>query len=150
MNKIWAVASAFIVAAIPAAAAAQAAPKPYATNCQMCHQAGAKGVPGVYPRLTGRLDQIAAKPDGRKWLISVLLFGQSGKIMVDGKPVGGVMMPYGRLTDDDLATILTYVSKGKAKPFTAAEIKAVRGGEKLSPAKVAAERARLVTAGVIK
>lgn len=143
-------AAAFAIAAMPMGAGAQTAPKPYATNCQMCHQAGAKGVPGVYPRLTGRMDAIAAKPEGRKWLMSVLLFGQSGKIVVDGKPVGGVMAPYGRLTDDDLATVLTYISKGKAKPFTAAELKAVRGGEKLNPAKVGEMRAQLATAGVIK
>jgi mono/diheme cytochrome c family protein len=136
------------------AAHAQAVPPAYKTNCQMCHQTGAKGVPGLYPRLSGRIDEIAVNADGRKWVLSVLLNGQTGKAIVDGKPLSGFMAAYARLPDKDLADLLNYVTsaagKAKSKPFTAAEIKAARGWPKMTAAQVGEQRAALVKSGVIK
>lgn len=148
---LWSVAAAMMLGAIvPSAAGAQAVPKAYATNCQMCHQAAGKGVPGLFPRLGGRVEEIGKSPEGRKWLLAVLLNGQSGRITVDGKPISGVMASFARLPDEDIAGVLTYLSHGKGKAFTAAEVAAARGGPKWTPAKVGEERARLMKAGVIK
>lgn len=134
--------------AVPAPA--QTAPRAYSANCQACHQAGGQGTPGVFPRLTGRVDPIAKNVDGRKWLIATVLYGQSGKITVDGRPIGGMMAPFARMPDQDIADALTWLAQGKGKPFSAAEVKAVRGGAKMTAAQVGQERARLERAGVIK
>ncbi|AGH49186.1 cytochrome c class I [Sphingomonas sp. MM-1] len=151
MSRAWIVAVALLLS--PAAAYAQAVPQAYKANCQMCHQSAAQGVPGVYPRLAGRMDKVAASEDGRRYLIAVLLHGQTGRIMVDGKPLSGAMLPYARLADKDLADILTYIStagaRAKARPFTPAEVAAVRAAPKLPAAKVGEERGRLATAGIV-
>lgn len=135
--------------AVAGPALAQTAPPAYRSNCQGCHQADAKGLPGQFPRLNGRAAQIAATPDGRKYLMHAVLFGSSGRIVVDGKTIIGVMPAFGRLSDADLAATLTYVSRvGGGKPpaaFTAAEVKAARA-EQLSSSAVSASRVRLLEA----
>jgi|KBSSwiStaDraftv2_1062776.scaffolds.fasta_scaffold104696_1 mono/diheme cytochrome c family protein len=149
----YAVSIAVLCSIAPASVAtAQTMPPAYRTNCQMCHQATGKGVPGQFPRLAGRVDKIAASPDGRNYLIAALLFGQIGKIMVDGKPVMGFMAPFARLTDRDIAGTLNYlVALGptKAKAFTPADIAVVRNGPKLNPTKVHEMREALASAGKI-
>lgn len=142
-------AAAALLAAVAGPAAAQTAPPVYRSNCQACHQADAKGLPGQFPRLNGRANQIAATPEGRKYLMHAVLFGSSGRIVVDGKTIIGVMPGFARLSDADLAQALTYVSRlggGKAPAaFTAAEVKAARA-DQLSSSAVSANRVRLLEA----
>lgn len=132
-------------------AQAQTAPPAYRANCQVCHQATGAGLPGQFPRLAGRVGTIAAKPEGRAYLIDVLLHGMAGKIVVDGKPVMGLMPPFARLSDADIAATLTHAARlggGKAAAFTPAEVKARRAAGR-SMAMVKADRERLTLAGVI-
>lgn len=135
------------------ASAAPAMPPAFKMNCVMCHQATAKGTPGVYPRLAGRMDKIATHPEGRQWLLMVMLYGQTGRIVVDGRPLSGVMMPYSRLPDADIAAALNYLialdATTKPKPFSAAEVKAARAIPRMSATDVRKERERLVASGVI-
>lgn len=136
----------------PALAAPAAAPAAYRSNCQGCHQAEAQGLPGQFPRLNRRAGQIASTPDGRKFLMHAVLFGSSGKIVVDGRTIIGVMPSFARLSDSDLAATLNYVARvGGGKPpaaFTAAEVKAARA-DQLSSAAVSANRVRLLEANQI-
>lgn len=129
-------------------AAAQQAPKGYSANCQACHGPAGAGT-AAFPKLAGRLDAAAKNPAGRVWMISTILYGQSGRIMVGGKPMNGVMPPLARLTDADIAQALTFLVQGRAPAFSAAEIANVRKGPRKSPAQVAQERARLAAAGLI-
>lgn len=149
--------TAFVLAALAAVMAspalAQTAPPAYRTNCQSCHQAEAKGLAGQFPRLNGRASKIASSAEGRKYLTNVLLYGVSGKISVDGRNIMGVMPAYARLSDADLAAILTYLSRLDAAakppaPFTAAEVQAARA-ERQTSAQVAVGRAKLVQANLI-
>ncbi|MDI1295338.1 MAG: cytochrome c [bacterium] len=137
------------------AAMAMAAPvsatgsQTFGTRCSMCHQPSGAGLPGQFPRLNGRVAQIATTPDGRQYLAMVLLYGIYGPITVDGKPITGLMPGMGTLSDQDIADVLNHAVslKKAAKPapaFTAAEIAKVRGGGKKTASQVAAERARLV------
>jgi mono/diheme cytochrome c family protein len=77
----------------------------------------------------------------------------SGRIVVDGAPLVGVMPGFASLSDADIAAVLNYLtrlagSKAKdVKPLTAAEIDAVRSAEQLSPGKVTAKRAALLAEG---
>lgn len=126
---------AFGLAGMSGAPRAQVAPKPYSANCQVCHKADGSGTPGVFPRLSGRLGTAAGSKEGRKWLVSVVLYGQSGAITVDGKPIRAAMLPFQRLPDADVAAALNWAVKG-GKPFTPAEVAAVRGAGPTSAAKV--------------
>jgi len=115
------------------------------TNCSMCHQLGAAGVPGQFPRLAGRAGKIAATAAGKDYLERVVLFGMIGGITVDGSPiVGGVMPSFATLSDQDLADALDYIVslddsgklQWKGATFTAADIARARADKTLSPAQV--------------
>ncbi|MDE2049380.1 MAG: cytochrome c [Gammaproteobacteria bacterium] len=115
------------------------------TNCSMCHQLGAAGVPGQFPRLAGRAGKIAAAAAGRNYLERVVLFGMIGGITVDGTSiVGGVMPSFASLSDQDLADALNYIvsldNSGKLRwkggVFKPADIAGARGGKPLSPSQV--------------
>jgi len=114
-------------------------------NCAFCHQGGGVGVPGQFPRLAGRAGAIAAKPAGKAFLPKVVLNGMSGRIMVDGEQILGIMPPLDSLSDEDIAAVLTYITglDHKPVPFTAGEIKAARALPKISPTDMAAQHAAL-------
>jgi mono/diheme cytochrome c family protein len=137
-----------------AQAQTQTPPPAYKANCQVCHQADAGGLPGQFPRLKGRVGDLATTPDGRKYLAKVVVHGLSGKISVDGKTILGVMPAYGSLSDADLSATLTYLAslpsnaKKKPAPFTAAEIKAIRT-PRMTGSDLKAERERLATGNLM-
>ncbi len=114
-------------------------------NCAMCHQLGAAGVPGEFPRLAGRAGKIAAAAAGRNYLERVVLFGMIGKVTVDGTPiVGGVMPSFASLSDQDLADALNYIVslddsgklQWKGAVFKPADLATARADKALSPAQV--------------
>lgn len=119
----------------------------------MCHQTTGAGLPGQFPRLNERVAKISATPEGRAYLIKVLLFGMYGSITVDGKPINGLMPTMGGMSDQDIADVLNHVVSlkkvGKPAPFTAAEVATIRSGPKMATSAVAAERAKLVADGKI-
>jgi len=145
-----------VIAAILAASAAHAGSNPvYDSTCALCHQNGAVGLKGQFPRLAGRVDRMAAQPDSRAYLIDTVLHGLAGKIEVDDAPIVGVMPSFASLSDADLAGVLNYLirlgasASKKVKMVTPAEIGAARAGPQLSPTQMAANRAALVSAGRI-
>ena len=83
-----------LVCAIPAIAEDEAGKKLFQRNCMACHQADGKGVPDVFPALAGNAFVQGDEHDA----VSVLLTGRNG-------------MPNfsRRLTDQDIASILSYV-----------------------------------------
>lgn len=126
----------------------------FASRCAMCHQANGAGLPGQFPRLSGRAAAIAASKDGRDYLIKVLLFGMFGPIDVDGKRISGMMPSVGSLGDQDVADTLNFIvalekPKKHVAPFSAAEVKAVRAAGKLTASGVAKVRAAAAAKGAI-
>ncbi|TYQ22441.1 UNVERIFIED_CONTAM: cytochrome c553 [Acetobacter peroxydans] len=119
----------------------------YNATCGLCHQVGATGVPGQFPPLKGRIDQIAATPEGKTYLAHVLLNGLSGSIKAGGQSYMGYMPAFAAQSDETLAAILTYVaSLGETKPaptFSADDIKAARTGGPLAPTAILDERNKL-------
>jgi len=102
----------------------------YESNCAMCHQANAQGIPGVFPPLA-KSDFLAklANSANRKELVKIILKGKTGKVTVNGKEYNGVMTPVSGLSDEDLATLLTHVTSSwgnKAKAFSKDEIAKAR------------------------
>lgn len=76
----------------------------YAASCLACHQANGQGIPGAFPPLAGS-DFLNAD---KHRAIEAVLNGLDGVITVNGNTFDGVM-PALRLSDDDMANVLTYV-----------------------------------------
>ncbi len=140
--------AAFAVAAGPAWADGAAV---FDANCAVCHQGGGVGVPGQFPRLAGRVGQIAARPEGKAYLRKVLLNGMSGRVTVDGEPILGIMPSFDSLPDADIADVLGYLSglEHKPVPFTPAEIAAARAQPRIVPSDLVAERAKLAAKKIV-
>lgn len=146
----------FAMSAQAAEPKAGASNQVYDTNCALCHQKAGAGLAGQFPRLAGRVGEIAARAPGRRYLIEVTLFGMAGQVEVDGSPIIGVMPSFALLSDADLASVLNYVARldgptkskkgGKAVSITAADVKAVRAGQQLSPMQVHANRQTVLVA----
>jgi mono/diheme cytochrome c family protein len=126
-------------------------------NCALCHQAGAVGLPGQFPRLAGRVGNIGNHEQGRVYLIDVLTYGLAGSINVDGQQIIGVMPPFGStLPDDVVADILSYVQSlgtkaaSTPKPFTGKEVAAERAKPAKALEDVQAERTALQRAKLLE
>ena len=98
----------------------------YAMYCQNCHMEDGKGLQGVSPPLANA-DYIK-KP--AKTLINIILKGQSGEVVVNGKKYNTMMPQQDYLTDIQIADVLNYVrnSWGNKIPvrITQAAVKALR------------------------
>jgi cytochrome c oxidase subunit 2 len=124
-----------VAAAAPAAAAPAAAPaedpnkkwtadelkalgeKLYAANCVACHQATGKGMPPAFPALDG--SRVAGGPKAAH--IALVLNGKQGTAMAS----------FSRLTDSELAAVITYTRTAwgnKAGEVQPSEVKAARKG----------------------
>jgi mono/diheme cytochrome c family protein len=129
----------------------------FAQNCALCHQAGATGLPGQFPRLAGRVAAISTHPEGRVYLADVLTYGLSGGVKVDDQQIVGLMPPFAVLPNDVVADILNYVQSlgdrpksGTVTPFTEQEIAAARARTGKSLDDVQAERHALQHSKVIE
>ena len=142
----------FLFAGAGAAVAAPSGKALFDNNCAFCHQAGGAGVPGQFPRLEGRAGEIASKPEGREFLVMVLLNGISGHINVDGQDILGLMPSFSTQSNEELAATLNYIvrlGKTKAKAFTVKEIADGRAKPMLTPGDVTTRRAILVTNKIV-
>lgn len=107
---------------VAAAAAASAPPtadpmvlgKRIYANCQACHQADGRGVPGNYPPLAGS-SWVTGSPET---LVRILLHGVEGELEVGGRRYNQAMPPWKHLRDEQLAAVATYVrgAWGNAAP----------------------------------
>ena len=111
-------------------------------RCAACHTRTGAGVPGAFPPLATDFRNLAAKPEGRRYLALVVTRGVSGPITVEGKPYRGIM-PAQALDDAAVAAVLNHVGTAIAtsgpafRPFTEAEVAGLRAsGSALSGADV--------------
>ncbi len=99
----------------------------YETNCAACHQKNGEGLGEAFPPLA-KSDYLMARKDKG---VGIPVHGLSGKITVNGKTYDGVM-PQIQLSDDEIASILTYVRNSwgnKGDLVTAKEVKDARGNK---------------------
>lgn len=98
----------------------------YATSCQNCHMEDGNGVADLNPPLA-KADYLK-KPT--KTLIGVMLEGQTGEVVVNGKKYNGAMPAMDYLDDIQVADVLNYIknSWGNKIPgvVTPASVKAQR------------------------
>lgn len=98
----------------------------YGLYCQNCHMEDGNGMPEINPPVA-KSDYIK-KP--AKTLIGVILKGQSGEVVVNGKKYNAIMPAQEYLTDVQIADVLNYVrnSWGNKIPgtITPAMVKTLR------------------------
>ncbi|MBU3665012.1 MAG: c-type cytochrome [Chthoniobacterales bacterium] len=119
-----------------AGAATKAAPDPmvvgkrlFIANCVACHQATGQGIAGQFPPLVDSEWVLGKDWHGDNHLVSILLHGLQGPIQVKGATYNGAMPPWKQLSDDQIASILTYIRNewgNSAAPITAEQVAKVR------------------------
>ena len=95
----------------------------YKKTCVACHQANGEGMPNVYPPLA-KSDYLTDKDRAIKQVIK----GSSGEITVNGNKYNNTMPPQ-QLTDEELASVLTYVYGNfgnNGGTVTTSDVKAIR------------------------
>lgn len=100
----------------------------YEKNCLTCHQSDGSGVPNMHPPL-GPGSWVGKDP---KELVAIMMKGLSGKIEVNGEEYKNFMPSHAKLTDEELADVLTYVRASfgnNFEPVTAELVKKIRSGK---------------------
>jgi len=138
-----------LLLALPAAAQAADGPTLY-KRCAACHLATGAGVPGAFPSLKTEPAALAAKPDGRRFLVLSVTRGLSGPLVADGKTYRGVMPAQATMKDDEVAAVLNHVLDAIAaadktvRRFDADEVAGIRkGGATLTSRQVAELKAAI-------
>ncbi len=80
----------------------------YKKHCSKCHRISGDGIKKVYPPIKNS-DYI--KNSTSEELLRGMLFGRTGKVIVNGVTYNGVMTTEidGNISDDDIALILSYI-----------------------------------------
>ncbi len=98
----------------------------YRANCAACHGRNGKGAPHLYPPLRGETWAVRSVDAA----VRVVLHGMSGELELEGVRYKNQMAPLGgKLGDEQIARILTYVRKSwgnQAEPVDAATVKRIR------------------------
>jgi len=96
----------------------------YKSYCATCHQANGKGVSGMYPPLTS-----SVYIENKDSIIHVVLNGLKGEIEVEGETYNNYMAPHSHLSDQEVATVISYVRSSFGNnydPVTEADVASVR------------------------
>ncbi len=97
-------------------------------RCAACHTASGAGLPGAFPPLNHDFRVLAARPEGRRYLVLVVSVGLIGPLQVDGASYRNVMPAQSGLDAAGIAAVLNHVGTrlshdGPAfRAFTAAEV----------------------------
>ncbi len=97
----------------------------YAGNCQSCHMETGEGLQDVYPPVA-KTDYI--KKDA-KHLINIVLKGQEGEVIVNGKKYNTPMAAQDYLSDEQIADVYNYIRNSWGSKLAAilpSQVKALR------------------------
>ena len=104
----------------------QAGEAAFLANCAACHQPTGVGLPGAFPPLAG---SDFLKNNDQTKVLSSILQGITGKLVVNGVEYNNVMPAMSHLADADIANIVTYVYASWGNPghvITSADVTAAR------------------------
>lgn len=104
----------------------QAGEAAFLANCAACHQPTGLGLPGAFPPLAG---SDFLKNNDKTKVLSSILQGITGKLVVNGVEYNNVMPAMSHLADADIANIITYVYASWGNPghvVSAADVTAAR------------------------
>ena len=93
----------------------------YATLCAACHQPHGFGLDGLAPPLVDS-EWVLGKSDV---LARIVMHGLAGPVKVSGRTYNLAMPPLPQLTDEDVASVLTYIRREWEHTAGAVETKAV-------------------------
>ncbi len=102
-------------------------------NCVACHQANGQGVESAFPPLAK-----SNYLNNKSKAIEAVVYGLSGKVIVNGKEFNGVM-PAWQLPDEDIANVLTYVYNSWGNDGSVITNDEVQKARKAAPKKLAEE-----------
>jgi mono/diheme cytochrome c family protein len=112
----------------------------FAANCAGCHQANGTGG-GPFPPLAANPDVTGADTAA---LLTTVLNGRSGPMLVNGKTYGGAMPPWkGQLSSAQIAAVITYIRSAwgnKAAIVTEDQVAAAGAPSGLSGAQIFAAK----------
>ncbi len=94
----------------------------YTANCVACHQASGAGVPGVFPPLS-KSEWVDASDPGV--MIRILLHGIHGPLTVEGVQYNGEMPDFAKLSDAEIAALVTHVRSSFGNAASATDAKTV-------------------------
>jgi mono/diheme cytochrome c family protein len=97
----------------------------YSSVCLTCHQADGSGVPNMNPPLIKTKWVLGSK----EVLITQVIKGSKGKVVIDGDTFHNTMPPLANLTDQQIADVLTYIRNSfgnKASMVLPSQAKTVR------------------------
>ena len=103
-------------------------PQLFTANCVACHQTTGKGLPGVFPPLDAS-EWVNGEP---RVLANILLHGVTGEISVAGQTYNGAMPPFGRLSDAELAAVLSHIRSTWSNQAAAVEADLIAAERKAS------------------
>jgi mono/diheme cytochrome c family protein len=86
----------------------------YKKYCLTCHQTNGSGVPGMFPPLSNG-SWVGKNPNE---LVAIILNGLKGEIEVKGEPYKNTMPPQTKITNQELANVLTFVRSNFGNNFT--------------------------------
>lgn len=101
-------------------------------KCAACHLPNGDGVAGSFPPLKDNYSILAGSPEGRAYLVGVVVNGVQGELLIDGVKYRGAMIAQGRTKpDQSIADVLNYIStqfhpNSELADFTAAEVSEIR------------------------
>lgn len=137
MRHVLAIAALFAIISLAGAAGAESGAdgaKIY-QRCAACHLPNGAGVPGAFPALAGRVNDVAQREAGRDYLVMAVAAGIMGEIDIDGARIRGFMPAQTGLTDAEIAAVLNYAAglqpvdasaDASADEFTADEVTEIR------------------------
>ncbi|MCF0075060.1 cytochrome c [Dyadobacter sp. CY261] len=90
----------------------------YMTHCANCHQMEGKGMSNLYPPIAG-----SSIITDRARVACIIQYGMNDTIVVNGKPFNRPMPPNPKLTEIEIAEIISFVSMkwGKDSVYTPIE-----------------------------
>lgn len=97
----------------------------YSQYCVACHQSDGRGVTGAFPTL----HQTEWVQGEKLALVSIIINGMQGPIVVKGEEYNNVMPQHGFLSDEEVAAVLTYVRNSfgnNASEVTVEDVKDIR------------------------
>ncbi len=86
----------------------------YNQYCLACHQGDGNGVAGAFPPLT----QTKWVAGDKATLVSVILNGMQGEIVVKGETYNNAMPAHGFLSDEEIGAVLTYVRQSFGNDYS--------------------------------
>lgn len=101
----------------------------FTQNCAVCHQPTGLGLPGAFPPLVGSEWVIGGEGHGDNHLVKLVLKGLQGPLQVKGENYNNAMPPWGQLSDEQIAGVLTYIRSewGNAAPAISPDyVKSIR------------------------